>query len=160
MTARGWLFDIYPLGDRMVFWIKQKDGRTVRLEDAWTHCIYVAGDARSDLQAVLRDSALMEFVKEHSMACIHERITDDALSEVLKLTLKDSGRAAGLARRIESLGGFGKFRLYNVDLPPAQSYMYERDLFSLAFCCENITAMSRASAGNGSPLALTAEAYR
>ncbi|MGI0005975.1 MAG: DNA polymerase domain-containing protein, partial [Nitrososphaera sp.] len=134
MTARGWLFDIYPLGDRMVFWIKQESGQTIRLEDAWTHCIYVAADARSDLQAVLRDSASMGFVKEHSMARMQERITDDAPSEVLKLTLKDSGRAAGLARRVESLGGFGKFRLYNVDLPLAQSYMYEHDLFSLAFC--------------------------
>ncbi|MGI0019753.1 MAG: hypothetical protein ACREAY_04725 [Nitrososphaera sp.] len=134
MTARGWLFDICPLGDRMVFWIKQEGGRAIRLEDAWAHCIYVAADTRSDLQAVLRDRASIEFVKEHSMARMYERITDNAPSEVLKLTLKDSGKAAGLARQVESLGGFGKFRLYNVDLPPAQAYMYEHDLFSLAFC--------------------------
>ena len=29
---------------------------------------------------------------------------------------------------------FGKYRLYNVDLLPAQSYFYEHNIFPLAFC--------------------------
>ena len=29
---------------------------------------------------------------------------------------------------------FGKYRLYNVDLPPAQAYLYEHNLFPLALC--------------------------
>jgi DNA polymerase elongation subunit (family B) len=39
-----------------------------------------------------------------------------------------------VAGRIERLGPFGTFRLYNADVPPGQSYLYERDLFPLAFC--------------------------
>src|SRR5919197_686170 len=29
---------------------------------------------------------------------------------------------------------FVKYRIYNVDLLPAQSYLYEHDIFPLAFC--------------------------
>jgi hypothetical protein len=45
-STTGWLFDAYPKGDRMIFWIKQeKDGKIVRLEDnSWSHSIYVASD--------------------------------------------------------------------------------------------------------------------
>ncbi len=45
--------------------------------------------------------------------------------------------ASSLARKIEKLNKnnkFGNIRLYNVDLPPAQSYFYEHDIFPLAFC--------------------------
>ena len=54
-TLSGWLFDAYPQGDKMVFWIKQeKDGRTVRLEDNWSHSIYIASDNKYDLASVAK----------------------------------------------------------------------------------------------------------
>jgi DNA polymerase-2 len=37
-----------------------------------------------------------------------------------------------LARKIETLDG--RYRVYNVDIPPAQSYLYEHNIFPLAFC--------------------------
>jgi len=38
----GWLFDAYPLDNKMIFWAKQENGNTVRLEDnTWSHSIYV-----------------------------------------------------------------------------------------------------------------------
>jgi hypothetical protein len=42
MTVSAWLFDAYPLNDKMVFWIKQEkeSAVTIRLEDdVWTHSI-------------------------------------------------------------------------------------------------------------------------
>jgi hypothetical protein len=30
----GWLFDAYPLDNKMVLWIKQEDGNTIRLQDS------------------------------------------------------------------------------------------------------------------------------
>ena len=42
MTVSGWLFDAYPVNDKMVFWIKQEkeSAVTIRLEDdVWTHSI-------------------------------------------------------------------------------------------------------------------------
>ncbi|MFL6326648.1 MAG: hypothetical protein ACJ71P_02610 [Nitrososphaeraceae archaeon] len=30
MTS-GWLFDAYPLDNKMIFWIKQENGNTIRI---------------------------------------------------------------------------------------------------------------------------------
>ncbi|MDQ3853215.1 MAG: hypothetical protein M3299_10320, partial [Thermoproteota archaeon] len=56
-STTGWLFDTYPQGDRMIFWIKQeKDGKIVRLEDnSWSHSIYVTSDNKHDLASVAKD---------------------------------------------------------------------------------------------------------
>src|SRR5581483_9597199 len=56
--------------------------------------------------------------------------------QVLKLTLRDSTKATALASTIEDID-FDKYRLYNVDILPAQAYFYEHDLYTLAQC--NVT---------------------
>jgi DNA polymerase I len=131
---KGWLFDAYPSGDRMVVWLKLEDGRCVRLEDAWTHSIYLAVDDKVDFGVPLQCAKCMQHVKSHKLVQKYERIADREMSWMLRLTLKDSSHALRLAREIESHGSFGRFRLYNVDLLPAQVYLYEHDLFPLAFC--------------------------
>jgi DNA polymerase I len=130
--VKGWLFDAYPSAGKMVFWIKRQDGRCVRVEDGWTHSIFLAVDSKADFDAILRCTECRRHVKDHRLVQKRERITDRENTWVLKLTLKDSARALGLAREIESHGRFGRFRLYNVDLTPAQAYLYEHDLFPLA----------------------------
>jgi DNA polymerase, archaea type len=53
MTS-GWLFDLYPIDNKMVFWIKQENGKTIRLEDnSWSHSIYVASDCNSYLKSIV-----------------------------------------------------------------------------------------------------------
>ena len=141
-TLSGWLFDAYPQGDKMVFWIKQeKDGRTVRLEDNWSHSIYIASDNKYDLASVAKDGRISSFIKSHEFVQKYEKVTDNAKSEVLKLTLIDSSQAQKLAKSIMLGGRFGQFRLYNVDVLPAQSYFYEHDIiFPLAFCEVTVTS--------------------
>jgi len=132
-TIAGWLFDAYPQGDKMVFWIKREYGSTIRLEENWSHSIYVAADSKQELMQLLtkdNDAA----VKEYEFTKKYEKITDNCKSEVLKLTLSDSAQRETLAKRIMLSGRFGQFRLYNVDLLPAQAYFYEHDLFPLSFC--------------------------
>ena len=119
--SKGWLFDAYPHHDRMVCWIKQEGG-TARLEDIWTPSVYAAADDRADFKKILGCSEAMQFVKDHEFVPMREKITDLDNSNVLKLTLSDSAKAPAVARQIERLGKFGQFRLYNVDVPPAQSY--------------------------------------
>ena len=127
----------------MIVWIKQENGNTIRLEDNWSHSIYVAANNKVDLKSLIStakrkendNESISSLVKEYEFTSRYERITDIKESEVLKLTLSDSSRAIALARRIEKIGArFGKLRVYNADLLPAQSYFYEHDLFSLAFC--------------------------
>lgn len=132
---KGWLFDAYPSAGKMVFWLKQEDGRCVRLEDAWTHSIFLAVDDRADFNIPLQCSDCRRHVKSHNLVQKYERIADQKKSWMLRFTLTDSSNALKLAREIEShSSSFGRFRLYNVDLLPAQAYLYERDLFPLALC--------------------------
>jgi DNA polymerase, archaea type len=130
---KGWLLDAYPLDGKMVVWLKQESGKAVRLEDSWTHSIFLAA-SKEDLDYPLQDAGCKSFIKSHERASRFERITDLEKSEVLAMALKDSDRATKLARLIESHGSFGRFRLYNVDVLPAQAYFYEHELFPLAFC--------------------------
>ncbi len=128
----------------MACWIRQQDGSTVKLEDrGWSPSIYAAADYKVDLNAILDDSHVMQLVKGHQFVRRQEKLTDLDMTDVLKLTLYNSAKAPALARRIERLGGrFGRFRLYNVDLLPAQSYFYQHDIFPLA-CCSVSTKNSR-----------------
>ena len=128
----------------MIIWIKQKkkndasNSYNIRLEDNWTHSIYVAANDKADLKSILLESkeneSIQSLIKDHKFVSRYEKIIDTTKSNVLKLTLLDSTKALTLARRIERLGGgkFGKYRLYNVDIQPAQSYFYEHDIFPLA----------------------------
>jgi DNA polymerase-2 len=136
LTVTGWLFDAYPQQGSMNCWIRQQGGRTVKLEDrSWTPSIYAAADDKADLNIILDDNDAMQLVQEHQFVSRQEKITDLDNTAVLQLTLFDSAKAPALARRIERLGGrFGRFRLYNVDLLPAQSYFYQHDIFPLAYC--------------------------
>ena len=52
---------------------------------------------------------------------------------MLKLALSDSSKAVALANVIEDID-YDKYRLYNVDILPAQAYFYEHDLYTLAKC--------------------------
>lgn len=135
-STTGWLFDTYPQGDRMIFWIKQeKDGKIVRLEDnRWSHSIYVSSDNKHDLASIAKDKRISSFIKRYEFVKKYEKIIDKTKSEVLKLTLTDSSQAQKLAKYIMLGGRFGQFRPYNVDILPAQSYFYEHDIFPLAFC--------------------------
>jgi DNA polymerase elongation subunit (family B) len=52
MQTVGWLFDLYPLGDRIVLWFITPDGETLRLEDAFPYLVYVGGERNQVRRAV------------------------------------------------------------------------------------------------------------
>jgi DNA polymerase-2 len=134
LIVSGWLFDVYPLKDKMVFWIKTSNGNCIRLEDDWTHSIYIAADNRRDLEYLVANVAIQRYINDYDFVQRLERITDHEKSEVLKLTLADSKKAVALGNVIEDIDYYDKFRLYNVDVLPPQAYFYEHDLFPLAKC--------------------------
>ncbi|MGA7370051.1 MAG: DNA polymerase domain-containing protein [Nitrososphaeraceae archaeon] len=137
----GNILDLYPLNDTMIIWMKEKhNNNIVRVKDEeWNHSIYVASDNKADLTSLLchihSNDKIMRLVSCYEFTNKYERITDSQKSEVLRLELSDPTKATTLARNIEKFGNiFGKYRLYNVDLPPAQAYLYEHNLFPLALC--------------------------
>jgi DNA polymerase, archaea type len=130
----GLLFDAYPIKDRMVFWIKDEKGHSIRLEDAWTPSIYVGSDSKPDLETLARNGAVQHYIKRYDFVSRYERIRDYEQSTVLQLTLADASKATSLANVIEDIDIHDRFRLYNIDILPAQAYFYEHDLFPLAKC--------------------------
>lgn len=126
MTS-GFLFDSYPVGSTMVSWIKEKNTIT-RIEESWTPSIYAACD-KSELDKLSCNKKILPYITSAQQVKRFEKVTDSEKSTVLQLHLKDSNSIPDLANTIESLHPFGKYRLYNVDVSPAQSYFYEHDIF-------------------------------
>ncbi len=125
---RGWLFDVYPLDDKIILWIKNK--KIYRLEKQWTPCLYVASD-RYKLDKLRKNPKIISLVKNYEWVNKIEKVSDIEESKVLKFTVKKSSDLIRLGKTIEKLDKFGVYRLYNVDVPPAQSFMYENNLFPL-----------------------------
>jgi DNA polymerase-2 len=125
---RGWLFDVYPLDDKIILWIKNK--KIHRLEKQWTPCLYVASD-RYKLDKLRKNPKIISLVKNYEWVNKIEKVSDIEESKVLKFTVKKSSDLIRLGKTIEELDKFGVYRLYNVDVPPAQSFMYENNLFPL-----------------------------
>jgi DNA polymerase, archaea type len=118
----------------MVVWLKLEDGRAMRLTDLWTPSIFVAGEDRSELEAVAEREEVRPRVSWSGFVPRYERITDREISEVLELRLRDAGETKRLAHAVEMCADFGSLRIYNADVPPPQTYLYEHDLFPLASC--------------------------
>jgi DNA polymerase-2 len=130
---RGWILDLYPGNPgEMVIWFKREDGQAVRLVDHWSPSIFIAASNTTDLEAPLKivgsELAWTKSVQKF------EKVTDTERSDVIEAKIRDARKTQQVAGRIERLGPFGAYRLYNVDVPPSQSYLYEHDLFPLAYC--------------------------
>ena len=130
---KGWILDLYPgRPGEIVVWLKREDGESVRLVDSWSPSIYIAAERGTDLETplkILRDEFALTRVVQR-----YERVTDQHESDVVEATVKDAKRIQRVAGRLERLGPFGAFRIYNADVPPNQTYLYERGLFPLAYC--------------------------
>lgn len=133
----GWLFDAYARNDKMVFWIRQNNGETIKLEDEWCHPIYVAAEDSLLFKQILESEVIAKYIANSQIVSKYENLTDSRESAVLQLRLKDSNSATNVASIIEKKFSFGKIRLYNVDVLPAQTYFYEHGIFPTCYC--NIT---------------------
>lgn len=130
---RGWILDLYAESPgKMVVWLKLENGETRRLIDRWAPSVFVASDDKADLTA-LEKGRVRDFSWSRRVMKL-ERATDRSESEVLELVVDDAKKVAGLAESVERSRPFGTYRLYNVDVPPEQMYLYENDLFPLAYC--------------------------
>ena len=103
----------------MVVWLKRENGDVVRLVDRWSPSIFIGTDVKSDFDVLLE--TLRDGFQWARVVRRRERVSDADESEVVEAKLKDAKKAQQVAGRIERLGPFGTFRLYNTDVPPAQS---------------------------------------
>ncbi|MGD8545769.1 MAG: DNA polymerase domain-containing protein [Candidatus Bathyarchaeota archaeon] len=131
-TYRGWLFDVYPSNsEEMTVWIISEDGERIRLIDKFNYRIYVSGKPSElkGLERRIRDKssvASLRFVEKHSDPM------EVAKRKVLEINVTNYRKTPSFARKILEFGGYGVFRLHNVDIPISQAYFYEKDIFPLA----------------------------
>src|SRR6266705_4184379 len=111
----------------MVIWLKKLDGKCVRLTDKWRPRIHVGGNYRE-----LIDLACKSYVENSIFVDKFERAGDIDKSRVLEVIVENDEEAAKLARRIQRASSYSSFRLYDVDIPSPQIYLYQKDLFPLA----------------------------
>jgi len=126
----GWLFDVYCLEDRIVLLVKTEN-KTYRIEKFWTPSFYVSSDNEGKIKELEKNSKIISHIKEIKHVQKIERASDKKLSSVLKITVKNSKKNIQIAKRIQELEEYGDYRLYNVDIPPEQSYLYETSVYPL-----------------------------
>ncbi len=128
---KGWIFDLYPsLPGQMCIWFITENGQRIRLVDEFNYKVYVSGKY-ADLDLLLSqfrsDSSLLSYRFVYKF----DDPSQAKLSKVLEFTLKN--RETSFVRRILQSGRYLRYKLHNCDLRPSQYYLYERNLFPLAF---------------------------
>ena len=109
-------------------WLKKTDGSCVRLTDPWKPKIHVGGNYRD-----LLDLACQPGLEKATFVEKYERAGDHEKSRVLEIQVEGDQEAARLAKKLQVSGRYSKFRFYDVDVPSPQMYLYQKDLFPLAF---------------------------
>ncbi len=127
MKHLGWILDLYHKPGQMVVWLKKADGKCVRLTDRWKPRIHVGGDYRE-----LIDLACKSYIENSIFVDKYEKAGDIEKSRVLEVVVENDEKAAKLARRIQRESCYSSFRLYDVDIPSPQIYLYQKGLFPLA----------------------------
>lgn len=129
MQTNGWLFDLYPLGDRLVLWFITEAGQRLRLEDEFPYRIYLGGPP-ARLAAIARTLTSRGWVRRYYPARGRDLWSGKEIP-VLALEV----RAYGLLFRLRNwLGALpGEVVCYNCDLDVATYYLYARRLFPCAW---------------------------
>ncbi len=128
MKHEGWILDLYPRPGHMVVWLKKKDGSAIRLADPWKPRISIGGEYRD-----LLDLADHPGIEKAHFVQKYEKAGDIAKSKVLEVEVENDAAATYLASKIQQADHESKYRFYNVDIPSAQIYLYEKNLFPLAY---------------------------
>jgi DNA polymerase elongation subunit (family B) len=131
-AVKGWIFDVYPSGpDEITVWIIAENGERVKLVDKYTHRIYVSG-AIQDLKGLAEKIEDSKSVAGSRFVDKYADFMEAEKKKVLEIDIRDYGRTSFFARKVLRLGSYERFQLHNVDVPIAQAYLYERNVFPLA----------------------------
>ncbi|MBS7657419.1 hypothetical protein KEJ33_05800, partial [Candidatus Bathyarchaeota archaeon] len=133
-TVRGWILDLYlERPGEIAVWIKTERGDCVKVVDKWNPFFYVSAPTEEDLVKLTRHLCFSEKPLSYDFVDKFVDLCDAERSKVLRIEVPDVSTLRFLAGAIWRLGDFGKYRLWNVDVPVSQVYLYDRDLFPLAY---------------------------
>jgi DNA polymerase elongation subunit (family B) len=116
----------------MTVWFITENGERVKFVDEFQPKIYVSGNI-ADLAKLTGKLINSKSAAEWSYVEKIAYFMSDKKSKVLEINVSDCRRRPYFARKVLRLGGYERFRLHNVDVPDVQTYLYERDIFPLAY---------------------------
>jgi len=116
----------------MTVWIITEKGERVRLTDRFQPKIYVSGKI-ADLSRLTEHLATSNSVVSWRYIRKYANFMENKKSKVLEITTTDCRRIPHFARKLLRIREHQKLKLHNVDVPNAQAYFYDRDIFPLAF---------------------------
>ena len=129
---QGWIIDSYPNydGDSMVVWLWTERGAQ-RIEDPRFRPSFFMSAPPSELQSYRQRLQILDKVGEVRETRRRLNLGDEESSPVLEIFPRHYADLNGLARTIDSNGGYYDHRLYNVDLRFSQRYFLQHDIFPL-----------------------------
>ncbi len=132
--VRGWILDLYAeKAGEMTVWIKTEKGECLKVADRWKPYFYVSAPTEEDLQRLTRYLPKNEAEAECEFEEKFVGLQDTERTKVLRITVPDAASLRFLTGVVWRLGDYEKYRLWNVDTPLPQMYLYEKDLFPFAF---------------------------
>jgi len=131
--VKGWIFDLYPSAfGQMTIWVVTENGERIRLVDEFNPKIYISG-REEDLERLLTRFFASKSIASYSFVYKYASPTDTEKSKVLEVVLKDCRRIPFFVHKVLEAGRYLRYQLHNCDLRSAQAYLYDHDIFPLAF---------------------------
>ena len=129
MKTIGWLFDLYPLGDRMVLWFITASGQRLRLTADFPYCLYLGGP-QARLQPLARALGQKGWLRRAYPSRGRDLWTGGEIP-VLALEVK----AYSFLPRVRAWLGTlpAEVAVYNCDLDLAAAYLYTRGVWPCAW---------------------------
>ena len=122
MQTTGWLFDLYPLSDRMVLWFITASGQRLRLTDDFPYCLYLGGP-QARLQSLARALGQKGWLRRAYRSRGRDLWTGREIP-VVALEVKAYGFLPRVRQWLGTLPA--EVAAYNCDLDIAAAYLYTR----------------------------------
>jgi DNA polymerase-2 len=122
MQTTGWLFDLYPLNDRMVLWFITASGQKLRLTDDFPYRLYLGGP-QARLQSLARELGQKGWLHRAYRSRGRDLWTGREIP-VVALEVKAYSFLPRVRQRLGTLPA--EVAAYNCDLDIAAAYLYTR----------------------------------
>jgi DNA polymerase II len=129
MKTIGWLFDLYPLDDRMALWFITATGKRLRLEDEFWYCLYLGGPLER-LRCLARTLGQRGWLRRAYPSRKQDLWSGHEIP-VVALEVKDYNSLPRIRKWLAALPG--EVDCYNCDLDISAYYLYSRCIWPSAW---------------------------